>query len=122
MVFCLSLPINAVINYVRLIVDDYAWYIPKEAAGIFTDEDDSVIVMFMTIPSLIIIFAGFIHYLLIPLNKPENHHPKILPIFYFKNRFFKLIGKIISYICIYTMPWLIPIGIFIVYNTIYVVS
>ena len=117
MAFCLILPINGAMNYVRWINDDYAWYVPKEAAGILTDNDDSVIVMFLTIPSLIIIFVAFIHYLMIPLKKPQNHHPKILPIFYFKKGFFKFIGKVLSYICVYTMPWLIPIGIYIVYNT-----
>lgn len=116
MAFCLTLPINGAMNYVRDVSDDYAWYISKEA-GIWTENDDAGIVMFMTVPSLIVIFVAFIHYLLIPLNKPENHHPKVLPIFCFKNGFFRFIGKVISYMCVYTMPWLIPIGIYIVYNT-----
>ena len=116
MAFCLALPINAAINYVRQMNDEEAWYIAVDYAST-TYNDDAGIVMIMTIPSLIIIFVAFIHYLLIPLNNPENHHPKVLPIFYYKNGFFKFICKLISYICIYTMPWLIPIGIYMVYNT-----
>ena len=116
MAFCLILPINASLNYYREIIDDNAYYISKKA-DIWTENDDALIVGVVTVPSLVIIFVAFIHYLLIPLNKPQNHHPKILPIFCFKNRFFKFVGKVISYICVYTMPWLIPIGIYIVYNT-----
>ena len=116
LLFCLALPINAALNHVRQISDDYAWYVTKDEAST-TYNDDAGIVVLITLPSLIVIFAAFIHYLMIPLNKPENHHPKILPIFYFKNGFFNIIGRMISYLCVYTMPWLIPIGIYVVYNT-----
>lgn len=116
MAFCLILPINASLNYYREIIDDNAYYISKKA-DIWTENDDALIVGVVTVPSLVVIFVAFIHYLLIPLNKPQNHHPKILPIFYFKKGFISFVGKVISYICVYTMPWLIPIGIYIVYNT-----
>ena len=116
LLFCLIVPLHAAINYVRLVINDIAWYMPSEDVFV-TDNDDAPIVAYITIPSLIIIFATFIHYLLIPIMTPECHHPKILPIFFFKQKAIGYVGKILSYLCIYTMPVLIPIGIAYVYKT-----
>ena len=116
MIFCLVLPINGALNYVRCIYEDYACYMYRDIFS-WTDDDDAAIVGFITIPSLIIIYAAFLHYALIALRRPMKHKSRILPIFDFNRGFLRKLGRILSYICIYTMPLLIPLGIYVVYNT-----
>ena len=114
--FCLFLPLYAAQNYVRFFYGDAAWYIPI-SDGVFNDENDGPMVGNIVIPSLLVIYATFFHHLLLPLIKPEHHQSRILPIFQFDNKFMKTLGKILSYICIFTMPVFIPLGVSYVYNT-----
>lgn len=119
LIFCLALPIYASLNYVRVIYDERAVYYDRldDWISTFENTDDALIVFFITLPSLMVVYIPFLHYILIPLYKPELHHPKILPIFYFRHRIWSSIGKFLSYLCMYTMPIFIPLGIYFVYNT-----
>lgn len=115
--FCIVLPLHAALGYMRCLSEDYAYYMPYDELSYIMEEDDMGMVLFLTLPSLFVIFITFFHYIWVALFKPDIHVPKILPIFVFKTRFMQQIGKILSHVCIYTMPVLIPLGICYVYNT-----
>ena len=114
--FCIYLPLNAALNYVRQMNESHAWYTEIEFATSSYNNDKDV-TLYVAIPSLIVLFTAFIHYLLIPILKPEKHHKGILPIFFFDEGLPYSGGKLLSTICVYTMPVLVPLGVYYVYST-----
>ena len=96
-----------------------AYYLPYDERSYIMEQDDAGLVLLITLPSLVVIFFTFFHYIWVALFKPEIHVPKILPIFVFKQRFMQQVGRILSIVCFYTMPVLIPLAICYVYNTKY---
>ena len=106
--FCVELPLYAGHNYVRQMDYDCAWYIKKSRAET-TGNDDAEETRNKTIPSVIIIYATFVHYLQIAIFLPKKHHNGILPILNARHEPFHILGKYLSYICVSTIPVLMPI-------------
>ena len=117
MLVCLLIPSYRAMYYVRHAdeMDDTAWY-TEAITSTSNHNDDAFVVYIITLPSMLVIYATFIHYLLLPLLRPEEHQRNILPIFHFKNKFLRAIGKGISCICLYTIPVLLPVGTYFAYG------